>query len=54
MAKRDDKWLSLKSYNRSVVSLIQSWKRTKAKGFEEYKQVIALKANTSNNITDCP
>ncbi|MEA5401532.1 penicillin acylase family protein [Arcicella sp. DC2W] len=49
MAKRDDKWLSLKSYNRSVVSLIQSWKRTKAKGFEEYKQVMALKANTSNN-----
>ncbi|MBB6005373.1 penicillin acylase family protein [Arcicella rosea] len=49
MAKRDDKWLSLKSYNRSVVSLIQSWKRTKAKGFEDYKQVMALKANTSNN-----
>lgn len=49
MAKRDDKWLSLKSYNRSIVSLIQSWKRTKAKGFEEYKQVMALKANTSNN-----
>lgn len=49
MAKRGDKWLSLKSYNRSIVSLIQSWKRTKAKGFEEYKQVMALKANTSNN-----
>eukprot|EP00388_Colpodella_angusta_P001367 GDKJ01004386.1.p1 GENE.GDKJ01004386.1~~GDKJ01004386.1.p1 ORF type:complete len:483 (-),score=61.15 GDKJ01004386.1:2232-3680(-) len=49
MAKRDDKWLSLKSYNRSIVSLIQSWKRTKAKGFEEYKQVMALNANTSNN-----
>jgi len=49
MAKRDDKWLSLKSYNRSIISLIQSWKRTKAKGFEEYKQVMALKANTSNN-----
>lgn len=49
MGKRDDKWLSLKSYNRSVVSLIQSWKRTKAKGFEEYKQIMALKANTSNN-----
>jgi len=49
MAKRDDKWLSLKSYNRSIISLIQSWKRTKAKGFEEYKQVMALNANTSNN-----
>ncbi|MEA5256929.1 penicillin acylase family protein [Arcicella aquatica] len=49
MGKRDDKWVSLKSYNRSIVSMIQSWKRTKAKGFEEYKQVMALKANTSNN-----
>ncbi|MEA5139915.1 penicillin acylase family protein [Arcicella rigui] len=49
MAKRDDKWLSLKSYNRSMVSLIQSWKRTKAKGFEEYKQIMSLRANTSNN-----
>ncbi len=49
MAKRDDKWLSLKSYNRSMVSLIQSWKRTKAKGFEEYKQIMNLRANTSNN-----
>lgn len=49
MAKRDDKWLSLKSYNRSMLSLIQSWKRTKAKGFEEYKQIMSLRANTSNN-----
>ncbi len=49
MAKRDDKWLSLRSYNRSMVSLIQSWKRTKAKGFEEYKQIMSLRANTSNN-----
>ncbi len=49
MAKRDDKWLSLKSYNRSMLSLIQSWKRTKAKGFEEYKQIMNLRANTSNN-----
>ena len=49
MAKRDGKWISLKSYNRSMVSLVQSWKRTKAKGFEDYKKVMDLKANTSNN-----
>ena len=49
MAKRDGRWLSLKSYNRSMTSLIQSWKRTKAKGFEDYKKVMDLKANTSNN-----
>jgi len=49
MAQRNGKWISLKSYNRSLTSLIQSWQRTKAKGFEEYKKVMELKANTSNN-----
>ena len=49
MAKRDGKWISLKSYNRSITSLVQSWKRTKAKGFDDYKKVMDLKANTSNN-----
>ncbi len=49
MAKRDDKWMSLKSYNRSMVSIVQSWQRTKAKGFDDYKKVMYLKANTSNN-----
>jgi acyl-homoserine-lactone acylase len=49
MAKRDGKWISLKSFNRSMTSLVQSWKRTKAKGFEDYKKVMDLKSNTSNN-----
>ena len=49
MAKRDDKWISLKSNNRSMKSLEQSWTRTKAKGFEDYKKSMDLKANTSNN-----
>ncbi|MFN8355421.1 MAG: penicillin acylase family protein [Spirosomataceae bacterium] len=49
MAKREGKWVSLKSYNRSMTSLIQSWKRTKAKGFEEYKQIMGLRGNTSNS-----
>jgi acyl-homoserine-lactone acylase len=49
MAKRDGKWISLRSYNRSLTSLIQSWKRTKATGFEDYKKVMDLKANTSNS-----
>jgi len=49
MAKRNGKWISLKSYNRSMTSLVQSWQRTKAKGFAEYKKVMELKANTSNN-----
>lgn len=49
LAKRNEMWMSLRSYNRSMVSLIQSWKRTKAKGLEDYKKVMDLKANTSNN-----
>jgi acyl-homoserine lactone acylase PvdQ len=49
MAKRDDKWISLKSNNRSMNSLVQSWVRTKSKGFDDYKKAMDLKANTSNN-----
>jgi acyl-homoserine lactone acylase PvdQ len=48
MAKRDGKWISLKSNNRSMKSLEQSWVRTKSKSFEEYKKAMDLKANTSN------
>ncbi len=49
MAKRDGKWISVKSNNRSMTGLIQSWQRTKAKSFQEYKKVMDLLANTSNN-----
>ncbi len=49
MAKRDDKWISVKSNNRSMTGLIQSWQRTKAKSFAEYKKIMNLLANTSNN-----
>lgn len=49
MAKRDGKWISLTSYNRSAKSLEQSWLRTKAKGLEDYKKAMDLLANTSNN-----
>ena len=49
MAKRDGKWISLKSHNRSMLSLIQSWKRTKATGFDDYKKTMDLKQNTSNS-----
>lgn len=49
MAERDGKWVSLKSYNRSMKSLEQSWIRTKSKSFAEYKQAMYIKANTSNN-----
>ncbi|MFN4146510.1 MAG: penicillin acylase family protein [Runella sp.] len=48
MAKREGQWISLRSFNRSMTSLIQSWKRTKAKGFEDFKQTMNLRGNTSN------
>jgi acyl-homoserine lactone acylase PvdQ len=48
MAERDGKWISLKSKNRNMDGLVQSWVRTKAKGFD-YKKAMDLKANASNN-----
>jgi acyl-homoserine-lactone acylase len=49
MAKRNGQYLSLKANNRSMTGLIQSWQRTKANSFADYKKVMELKANTSNN-----
>lgn len=49
MAMRDGKWISLKSNNRSMKSLEQSWIRTKSKGFDDYKKAMDITANTSNN-----
>ena len=49
MAKRNGEFLSVKSNNRDMKGLIQSWKRTKAKSFADYKKVMDLLANTSNN-----
>jgi acyl-homoserine-lactone acylase len=49
MASRYGQLICLKSNNRSMNSLIQSWKRTKANSFSEYKEIMSLLANTSNN-----
>jgi acyl-homoserine-lactone acylase len=49
MAKRGAQIISVKSNNRDMKGLMQSWLRTKAKGLEDYKKVMELKANTSNN-----
>lgn len=49
MAARDGKWISVRSYNRSLKSLEQSWLRTKTKGLAEYTKVMEMRANTSNN-----
>jgi acyl-homoserine-lactone acylase len=49
MGIRDGKWISLKSKNRNMQSLVQSWMRTKSKSFEDYQRAMDLKANGSNN-----
>jgi len=49
MAKRDGKWISVRSYNRSLNGLMQCWLRTKAKGFTDFKKTMDLRGNTSNN-----
>jgi len=49
MAMQDDKWISMQSNNRSLNGLIQSWSRTKAKTFAEFKSNMDLRSNISNN-----
>ena len=49
MANRNGKWISVRGYNRSLKSLMQSFLRTKTKGLEDYKKNMAMYANTSNN-----
>ena len=49
MAKRNGKWISVKSNNRDIKGLEQSWLRTKTKSFADYKKVMDMLANTSNN-----
>ncbi len=49
VGSRNGKWLSLKENNRSMQSLMQSWLRTKAKGFEDYRKIMEMRVNNSNN-----
>ena len=49
MARKNGIYLSVKSFNRSIISMEQSWQRTKANSFAEFKKVLDLRANTSNN-----
>jgi acyl-homoserine-lactone acylase len=49
MANRNGQWISVRGYNRSLKSLMQSFLRTKAKGLEDYKKNMMMYANTSNN-----
>ncbi len=49
MAKRNGQWISVQGYNRSLNSLVQSWQRTKATGYDDYRKTMELRSNTSNN-----
>jgi acyl-homoserine-lactone acylase len=49
MGSRDGQWLSLRENNRSMAALMQSWLRTKAKGFYDFKKNMELRSNTSDN-----
>ncbi len=49
MAKRNGEYISVKSDNRDIKGLEQSWLRTKAKSFADYKKVMDMLANASNN-----
>src|SRR5579871_2797345 len=49
MGKRDGQWISLRSYNRSLNGLMQCWLRTKTESFADFKKVLDLRSNTSNN-----
>ncbi len=49
LAARNGKWFSVRSYNRARKSLVQSWLRTKTTGFADFKRVMEMRANTSNN-----
>lgn len=49
MGVRDGEWLSLRENNRSLNALMQSWLRTKAKGFADFKKVMEMRSNSSDN-----
>jgi acyl-homoserine-lactone acylase len=49
MARIRNQYISVRSSNRMMNGLIQSWLRTKAKGLEDYQRILELKGNTSNN-----
>jgi acyl-homoserine lactone acylase PvdQ len=49
LAMYDGKWLSLKTSNRSLNGLVQSWQRTKASSFESFRKNFSIAANPSNN-----
>lgn len=49
IGKQNDQWISVSLMVEPLKALTQSYQRTKAKGYADYKKVMELKANSSNN-----
>lgn len=49
MGVRDQEWVTVANYNRSLNGLLQCWNRNKAKNLTDYKKVLDLRGNISNN-----
>lgn len=47
--EKDGKWISVGLMHEPVKALTESYGRTKARNFEEFKQTVELQANSSNN-----
>ena len=47
--KADGKWVSVRLMQEPLKALTQSYQRTKARSLDEYKKVMALHTNSSNN-----
>ncbi|MEZ4423576.1 MAG: penicillin acylase family protein [Gemmatimonadota bacterium] len=47
--EEDGKWISIGLMNDPVQALTQSWSRTKARNFDEFKETMQLHTNSSNN-----
>jgi acyl-homoserine lactone acylase PvdQ len=46
---KGNEWISIKMMQEPVKALMQSFQRTKTAGFEEFKNIMKLQANSSNN-----
>jgi acyl-homoserine-lactone acylase len=46
---QDGKWVAIRLMQEPVKALMQSYLRTKARNYKEYRQTMELKANSSNN-----
>jgi len=47
--EENGKWVSIRLMQLHIQALMQSYSRTKAKNYKEYRQTMELKANSSNN-----